>query len=319
MLLIGSHAARLRGLDLNRPLVDIDLIAEEGEVWSLIQSLRPEVVYTKGGGSKAILKGRDNNYIIEAEFAWEGSTGRELLEMQEDRSGNPAEWFEMGGQQIPVFVATPSALLALKLSHRYLKNSPHFEKTRYDILKMRGAGWTLEGELPLQAWLKRRQKETLSYGHPKLDVGSGEFFNPQQVPYVYIHDTIHLAMAREGMPPAYKEFQMDGAEVKVDRAKWERLPEERKLDSVLEESYVLALERHQIPNGFRPDPRKSFIIALQKVCTSISSGWWREWAWEHYDEARKAMDPGYVERFHRGVRNGVVREVVGDGPIGKVL
>lgn len=23
--------------------------------------------------------------------------------------------------------------------------------------------------------------------------------------------------------------------------------------------------------------------ALEKVCTSISSGWWREYAWEHYD------------------------------------
>ncbi len=106
--------------------------------------------------------------------------------------------------------------------------------------------------------------------------------------------------------PAYKLFQADGAEVKVDRAKWNLRSDEDKLASVIEEAYVLALERHQIPNDFKPSPDESFKIALEKVCTSIASGWWREWAWEHYDDAIRNYDHGYVDRCRAGIADGTI-------------
>jgi hypothetical protein len=71
---------------------------------------------------------------------------------------------------------------------------------------------------------------------------------------------------------------------------------------VYEESCVLALERSQIPF---PDasPRKSFEYALMKVCTSITSGFFREWAWEHYDDVlalyNELGENDYIERFKR--------------------
>jgi hypothetical protein len=51
----------------------------------------------------------------------------------------------------------------------------------------------------------------------------------------------------------------------------------------------------------------SFMMALQKVCTSITSGWWRSFAWEHYWDAVKQYDNTYVERFKQGITTGQVK------------
>lgn len=285
-LLVGSAACESI---LGRRPKDEDWIATDDEVLGLTAGARSVEPIN---GTKYIAR-MGNGRMREIEVAWPGSTGEELLDLAY------ANGLTNCGES-----ATPGVCLALKLSHRF-KASPHFRKTMRDIQMLRGAGVTVPP--CLTDWLKRRERETLAYHqHPKLNQNSAGFFRPEEVPYVYVHDTIHLAMAA-GEAPAYTYFQADGAEVKVDRTKWEALDEHIKLNSVLEESYVLALERHQIPNNFTPDPKRSFSIALEKVCTTIASGWWREWAWEHYDAALAAFDAGYVTRFHDALARGVVK------------
>ncbi|MGC7970057.1 DUF7275 domain-containing protein, partial [Salmonella enterica] len=65
--------------------------------------------------------------------------------------------------------------------------------------------------------------------------------------------------------PAYTFYMKDGSEVMTSKEKFDSLPEELKLAGVYEETCVLALERHQIPNNFNPDPTGSFMYALEKV------------------------------------------------------
>jgi hypothetical protein len=286
-LRIGSTAAPVI---FGRPSKDVDWIAHPSEVEGLAAGW-PEF-YPKDGCHYV---GHRDDQHIEVEVAYPGSTGEALLALVAEHG------LASCGES-----ANMDVLLALKLSHRF-KRGPHFLKTLRDIQRLRAAG----AQLPrcLWDWLKRRQRETLDYGHPKLDQSAKGFFT-DNVPYRYVHDTIHLAMARPGMPPAYQDFQADGAEVKVDKAKWAALPESRQLDSVLEECYVLALERHQIPNDYTPDPTESFRIALQKVCTTIASGWWREWAWEHYDAAIAGMNPLYVQWCREAIASGLIQPYV---------
>ncbi len=92
----------------------------------------------------------------------------------------------------------------------------------------------------------------------------------------------------------------------VCRKMWDKLDYETKLWSVVEEAYVLAIERSQVPYP-TTDPRKSFLMALEKVCTSITSGWWREFAWENYYDALGKFDPNYMAKFRRGVNEGIVK------------
>jgi hypothetical protein len=190
------------------------------------------------------------------------------------------------------------------MSHRYLRNSPHFKKTMDDIQIMRKHG----AHVPnfLLEWYERRMKETYTYFHPNLNVKKGEFFNGDGVNYVYDHDSIHEAMKHMEMP-AYKYYQDPSSEVSCSQWLFWKCTQYQRLCGVLEEAYVLALERSQIPFAGTVSPERSFNMALEKVCTSITSGWFREFAWEHYYDVMKMYSAMYVEKFRAGVRAGIVK------------
>lgn len=281
MLLIGSAALINRlGGEYRNPK-DFDYICTHQEAKDYCSWHDFKKIIPSRDGSKLVCFG--DGIPVELEIAWPGTSAEEILRTE------------------PSSIATLNTLYLLKMSHRYLKHSPHFEKTRNDILFLRRLG----AKIMNPALLKKREKETYNYPHPNLNQGKDGFFDPNQLRYVWEHDTIHLAMAYDPLKPAYTKFQT--AAVKVSREMWEQLDDETKLQSVVEEAYVLALERSQVPFRGKVDPAVSFKIALQRLCSSISSGWWREWAWEHYDEALKYYNPNYLDIFDKGVADGIVK------------
>lgn len=205
--------------------------------------------------------------------------------------------------------APKEVLYALKMSHRFLKNSPHFLKTMQDIHTMRKVWGTTGIEKYLQDWYDLREKDTYTYSHPKLNQSKKDFFDQnvfdgKQV-YVYDHDSLHEAVKIYDKP-AYNYFT-DG-EVRVSRKMFEEISYGKKLASVVEESCVLALERAMIPHGTNQD--KAFMIALEKVCTSITSGWWRDFAWENYRQALemyKNCEFDLKKDLQRGLEEGTVK------------
>jgi hypothetical protein len=294
VLLIGSKALlqHVCGGDPTNARVpnDTDFISTHEQAKDYIAACQFDKVVPNQKGT-TLMCFKQGIKPVEITIAWPGSSAEAILGVEQGT------------------VASINTLYLLKMSHRYLKNSPHFEKTRRDILQMRLMGAVIE----YPAILKQREQETYDYKHPSLMRNKREFFDPNEgVKYVYEHDSIHLAMAVEPLTPAYTHFKHDQAEVMIDKQKWAAQPHIVQLYSVLEESYVLALERSQIPFRGQVDPARSFKIALQKVCTSISSGWWREFAYEHYDEVmdlfkmREAEKP-YLQRFDEAVEAGVVQ------------
>lgn len=315
MLLIGSHAL-IHHLEkpLGRRPLDIDVIATFDELALLTSHLKrvTRVESIPISANKTVLKCADGR-IVEVELAWEGTPARSLL----DRAfigGNgyhPIYDFasDSGWSGVVTRVATLDELYTLKMSHRYLKDSPHFRKTRSDIMLMRQMGATIfDAE-----WLKKREDETYWYKHPKLNVMKKDFFTGDGVQYVYDHDDIHTAVAHvivdDLRVPAYTLYMKDGEEVKSDRKKFFAHDESVRLYGVLEEAQVLALERSQIPFRGKVEARRSFDIALQKVCTSITSGWFREYGWEQYDLVQAMYESDYVERFWKAVEEGRVRKL----------
>lgn len=204
-------------------------------------------------------------------------------------------------------VAPVGFLYHLKLSHGYLRNSPHFRKTMDDIKFMGDnfSKWEL-AECPVTGWYDERIADTYWYNHPSLKATKDEFFK-DDVPYKYDHDDIHKAVAVVPDSPAYRLYMQDGAEVQCDRDKFFALPYQTRLNGVYEEACVLALERHQIPNNFRPDPYKSFQIALEKVCTSITSGWFREFAYDNYHEVMDMYNEDWLLSFHEYLAQGKIK------------
>jgi hypothetical protein len=243
---------------------DVDAIADFETAKAFLKDMKCYNIYPINQGKTLV--GKNDKQIYEVSLAWPGTTNAELLKYVGD--GGP--------------VPSLDVLYALKMSHRYLRNSPHFYKTMRDINYMRALGAIIPDDL--QDWFKRREKETYDYKHPSLAQNKNNFFSGDGVNYIYDHDTIHEAVAILEKRPMYTRYQKDDNEVLCDKNKWDKLPQEYKMMAVAEEAAVLAIERSLVPFPGAKTTFEAFKYALMKVCTSITSGWFREFAWENHDE-----------------------------------
>lgn len=316
MLLIGSRALVANNPELlaTRKCVDWDFICtiEQFSAWHKANKANLQFAVPTQQGKYYHARDRDGmNY--EFELAWPGTSAEILL-----------NWYDMAHESVstPAVAVCNTDLLLIKLSHRYKRNSPHFLKTMSDIEFLRGVTGHGEGthwmEGDILEFFKLRESESYTYAHPKLNVSSKDFFNGDGVNYIYDHDSIHLAVALivdadfngetfvlSATKPAYTYYMKDGSEVMTSKEKFMSVPELIRLYGVYEESCVLALERSQIPHGLGkeggPTARWSFEMALMKVCTSITSGWFREYAWENYQKVldlyNELGENDYIERF----------------------
>lgn len=302
MIMVGSRALemQLKRLDkeLYRPCLDLDYLCTEKEwaVQYIIYSHDEHVEVVERIGNKGHVKMVAGAHL-EFDIAQPGDSTDLLIQYcksNEDMLFLGRTLLLDNGD----YVAPVDVLYLLKMSHRYKKNSPHFFKTMNDIHFMRSLGASIPVEL--EEVFKLREKETYDYSHPNLDVKSKDFFKGDEVPYVYDHDTIHEAVAVLGVP-AYKSYMKDDSEVMTSKEKFFAQENHIRLLGVYEEACVLALERSQIPFNFEIPARQSFIMALSKVCTSITSGWFREYAWENFAVVMKFYESmgetDYIERF----------------------
>lgn len=287
MITTGSVALN-QYFTLDRPARDIDYISTELEFKKYLDLNCMHITEKKDTKFGTYVLS-DNKKPVEFEIVERNKSTKMLWDRYKDYDILPIE-----------------ALLAMKLSHRYLKNSSHFLKTMRDIQVMRLHGVELDDFL--QDWLKIREKETYNYNHPSLDQKKVDFFVDEF--YKYDHDDIHEAI-KIGVRPAYQFIKIPGEDVKCSKELFDALTEENQLLCTYEEACVLALERHQIPNDFGPNPRRSFEIALMKVCTSITSGWFREFSWENYykvlDYYKKRGYSNYVDLFKEALSDGRVK------------
>jgi len=246
----------------------------------------------------------EHEVILDAEFIGRDNPSSQLVYDYILRTGDREQ-----GWQSEVVYANVDTLYMLKMSHRYKKNSPHFLKTMKDIQIFREEGACI----PDYDLYEARMDATYEYAHPNLRRTKEEFFiTSGDLKYEYDHDSLHQAVAH--LPrPMYTYYAVDGEQVLSDRSKFEGLSSdyERNL-GVIEEAYVLALERSVIPFGTNQDV--AFYMALEKVCTSITSGWFREWAWEHYSDVVRIYEmdnavASYVTKFNRAVESGVAKKV----------
>lgn len=304
IVFIGSIALSNRGI-IRRPN-DIDVICSYDD-FVLYAGAKTCKRFYPSSGAKKLIAQNEVNTMLECEVTWDDSNAKELFDLivsdpntKTSYTGACSGW---NGKSCTFYYPSIDVLYMLKMSHRYLRNSPAFSKTMNDIQELREAGAKFDERY--SSWYYKRVAETYHYEHPSLNKNKSEFFD-DTVQYVYDHDTIHEAVKMLDRP-AYTFYMKDGAEVLTDMNKFDACDEIIRLYGVLEESYVLAIERHQVPNDYKPNPRDSFLIALEKVCTSITSGKFREFAWENYDKVIALYDDNYVDKFKKALYDGNIK------------
>lgn len=284
---IGSNAMKLLGLSSTDPN-DIDMIATYDSIRQYAKDHNIKTFYPIQDGKKIFMRD-SKGMIYEVEIAYPGTLVEEFIDIVVNH--DPETRVACDGS----YIASIDALYMLKMSHRFLKNSSHFKKTMHDIISFEKLGCYITNIW--QDWYERRVKETYNYSHPKLNQNKDDFFDTPGVEYMYDHDDIHMAIAYHHKSPAYRQFMKDGAEVECDKEKFAQLPTSTQLDAVVEEACVLAIERSLVPFPGKKTTRDAFLFALEKICTSITSGWFREFAWRHYYDAIHHFDV-YFTYYH---------------------
>lgn len=303
MILIGSRAQKLRAPHtISRAPLDFDFCCtkEEFDSWMDKNSykVKPTKVYELPEFNKWICEGTTN---LEFEIIKPG-TSAELLQGLVNE-----EWIETPFGLIPPL----DLLFAIKDAHKYKKfdfSSNGFWKTACDWHMMKAAGATIRPEY--EAFHKLRKAETYTYLHPKLNVNKDEFFKDDGITYTYEHDDIHKSVALHEQP-AYTFYLKDGEQVQCDKNKFFSIDAKYRLAGVVEEAAVLAIERSLVPNPGVWTPEYAWKFALSKVCSSITSGWFRAFAYENILEVLKLYPTGYWEKFQKDVDSGMVKLFTG--------
>lgn len=285
--------------------LDIDILCKLEDFVPFVNAFRGDQKLVElrplNDGAKVMAR-LENGFVIEAEIAWEDTTAHRMWDYVINR--------DRGSRELPLGVMTvtcPSLpfLYMLKMSHRYKKNSPHFLKTMRDIQAMRFLGAKI-GKGELKEIYDQRRQDTYNYAHPNLKQSKKDFFT-DTVPYKYDHDSIHRAVAVTQVP-AYTLVKDAQDEVNIKKENFFASSEMVQLLCTLEEAYVLSLERAIIPFEIK-DPegqKKAFDMALMKVCTSITSGWFRQFSWENYDKVQRMYERGYIDRFEAALASGKI-------------
>ena len=296
MILIGSRALLFRAPKiLNRKPEDFDFLGREDEILKWLED-----------NSISNFIQEDNRIIVQdqqIEFdIIQPNSSNEMLELIVKNDPSTIDSKEFG------LIPNLDLLFCLKASHRYLKNSPHFWKTAIDYHRMKSIGAKIRPEY--MDFFKLREKETYArQTHPKLNVNKKEFFDESfGVRYDFQHDDIHQSIAL-GEKPAYTYYLKDGAEINCDKEKFFALDEEIRMAGVIEEACTLSIERSLVPHPGVMTPKQAWTFALSKVCSSITSGWFREYAYENIFEVMKNYPENYWERFQQALTEGKVRRV----------
>lgn len=299
MILIGSRALAIRfPTALSRKPVDFDFVCTLIEQQEWMEKNRSKINPIKEYSV-------DNKMIVEGDVNCEfeiikPNSSAELLASIVDSE----EKLETPFGLVPSF----DMLFTIKNSHRYKKNSPFFWKTFSDWHRMRLYGAKVRDEY--KEFLRLREKETYTNALPKLNVSKDKFFDGDDVKYVWEHDDIHKAVAINEQP-AYTHYLKDGEQVLTDRSKFFSCSQHIRVSGAYEEAAVLAVERSLVPFPGKLTDERAWRYAYSKVCSSITGGYFRQFAYENGLEVLKMYDANkdYYQRFLKAVEDNKVRKL----------
>jgi len=316
-VVIGSMAMKHHFPDFPRVAMDKDIIIRKADFEEMINAPEIDAVYgiesvkiNEEHGLSAIVKFKSDPVPYEYLFA----DGQKSLELILDQ-------LSFGNDYAPVNV-----LYSIKKAHIHfpVKFDKHIQDLMFLREKLREKkGISLHDDLSAAIDLletypaltdlhfKETEKRLGKLRTPKMNQTKEDFFGKSKnyVRSFYEHDNMHLAIAHAGLP-IYHDILKDGSEVETDWYKWDQLNLQRKVWCVLEEVYVIALERKVLPWMFDPgepktakyySAKQAFDWALMRVCTTLCDGFFREFAVRAYNLIQEQYDPEYVNKFFKNI------------------
>lgn len=293
MLIVGSVA--LNKYDNTRTTKDLDIICYKSQV-PLLETLFNTRDRVDKNEFKTLLRDSSGRQI-ECMLA-DGLEGFQyMLEYHKDKNLCYANEWE---------------LQSVKLSHIY--RPIRFKKHIEDLHNLQGLSGTLNSTVRENILYKMLLKDQEKiHGHlktPNLNKSSKSFFNDNVIK-IFNHDDIHEIVAHKEKP-MYTYMQKEGSEVLCDKSLWDRFTHQDKINTVLEETYVIALERKLLPSIFLAKKhyteQEAFDYAIMRICTTLCRGWFREFAVDNYMQIQKSFKP-YLNKFLKAFEDNKIKKL----------
>ncbi len=190
---------------------------------------------------------------------------------------------------VEIFVASREVLSIIKRSHlhRQIKFDQHIT-TWHKFLSC--------CEVDKQLLEERTRLTHLEFpqGHPKLNQHIDTFF-ADAVTKKYSHDWLHELYAYEDQP-MYTRLQKDKTSAWCSKELWYNLHRQQKIQCVAEEAYVIATERFLVPKDWNYPAKRAYYAAVKKICTTLCSGWFRDFAIDNYPSVIEMFDEQKVNQ-----------------------
>lgn len=191
-----------------------------------------------------------------------------------------------------MMIPSLSALYTVKASHAAWDIK--WNKTMWDISFFQRIGLEVIDELYealYNGWAKIRAAKPVN-----LNKKNEEFFT-KTVDRKYDHDDLHRATCYYDRP-IYERCKRDLSMARIERDLFEALSPTDQVRMAQEEAFAIALERFVIPCSF--SPAKSYHLALKKLVTSLSKGWFTKFVITHWNDVKK-LEYDYVGEFKRRI------------------
>ena len=288
MLIVGSKALKFHFPNYKREVKDIDIIGYSDDVNILCELLSPTEI--KKNKYTVLLKSISNKTNM---FNTEN-----VEVLLADDSISLKKYMDY--DKVNLF-ASPEVLFSLKRSHINfpIKFNKHIKD--YTLLYNHFDGIDYLDELT-KLNFKETEERLGKLKTPSLSKSVKDFFGQSDgyVKSYFVHDDIHRIMSHYDKP-LYEMMQVDKNLAKCEKDMWNLFTFEDKCKCVLEEAYVIALERRIIPmlfgGGRGYTSEESLDWALMRICTTLCSGWFRKFATNNYYDIKKLANKNYVEKF----------------------
>jgi len=289
MILIGSKALKY-WIPTGRIGVDWDLIATKDELNQLI-------AINDVSFNKSLHNGEKHHLIIngeklEIELLTHNSSN-ELIDVIADNKIIKIFGIETRVANLPTLMMIKKAHLNwpiawwkhIKDYHDIKNQNPEVLEIHHKILKLR------------MKETEARQKKLVK---PNLMVSNEEFFGKSQrvIGRLYKHDDLHFSTCFYDRP-LYEKLKYDKSLAWCDQQLFNTLNYLDKVRCVQEEAFAIALERKIIPalnDGQKIDTISAFCYAIERICTTLTSGWFRSFAQENVPQIMK-HNVDFVGRF----------------------
>jgi hypothetical protein len=289
MILIGSQA--LKKYLPNITPEDIDVIGERKEILKFVKRKKLTILDRKEWG--LVCHDEKDKWDF---FYSDQSDSLKLYAKYEN---------DVKGQLKTCSIET---LYSLKKSHIHfpIKFQKHIEIycMLHDMLKVDKLS-----HITKKFQIETQERINIKLQSPSLNKSVAEFFDQSKdyVKYFFVHDDIHKVMSHYD-EPLFLRMQVDKTMAKCEKDMWEKFSFEDKCKCVLEEAYVISLERKIIPILYGKSekywsPQEAFEWSLMRICTNLCGGWFREFATNNYMEILKYYNPSYLDKFLIAVTN----------------